>query len=89
MQDYDAIRRELERYRPDLLKRREVLLLSKGDLIHDETLLDDLNRKLAERGLEAMRISAASAQGIDVFVQKMFDAVEGTRRDAERSEKGD
>jgi GTP-binding protein len=86
MADYDAIRRELERYRPDLLKRREVLVLSKADLVHDETQLDDLNRELAERGLDALRISAASAQGIDAFVHEMFDAVEKTRRDDERRE---
>ena len=86
--DYDAIRLELERYRPDLLKRREVLVLSKGDLVHDETQLDDLIRKLAERGLDAIRISAASAQGIDALVHEMFDAVEKTRRDDEQREDG-
>jgi GTP-binding protein len=86
MAGYDAIRRELGRYRPDLLKRREVLVLSKADLVHDETQLDDLNRELTERGLDALWISAASAQGIDALMHEMFDAVEKARRDDEQGE---
>ena len=82
--DYDAIRHELGRYRQDLLERREILVLSKSDLVHDESLLDDLRRRLAERGLEAMPISAAGSQGIDRLLREMFDAVDESRKDERR-----
>lgn len=74
--DYDAIRRELERYQPELLERREILVLSKIDLIHDESLLEDLTRRLAERSLTAMRISAAASIDVDPLLRAMFDAVD-------------
>ena len=86
LDDYDAIRRELERYRPELLDRREILVLNKCDLLHDEALVTPLIERLAERDLHALRISGAASQGIDELLIEMFDAVEAARRDDEERE---
>jgi GTP-binding protein len=82
--DYDAIRQELERYRPEMLERREILVLSKNDLVHDDSLLEDLLARLAARGLEPMRISAAGSDGIDLLLHQMFDAVDEAKREDEK-----
>jgi GTP-binding protein len=82
--DYDAIRRELGRYQPALLERHEILVLSKGDLVPEETVLTELDERLAERGLEALRISAAASLGIDDLLRKMFDAVDEAKREEEQ-----
>ncbi|HPG24507.1 MAG TPA: GTPase ObgE, partial [Myxococcota bacterium] len=79
--DYDAIRTELGRYRPELLDRREILVLNKCDLIHDESLVEDVLARLGARGLEPIRISAAGAQGIETLLTRMFDAVDAARAD--------
>ena len=84
--DYDAIRRELERYRPELLDRRELVVLSKSDLVHDDALVADLEASLRGRGLEVRRISAAANDGLDGLLTELFDAVEQARRDAEDEE---
>jgi len=81
--DYDAIRRELGRYQPALLERREIVVLSKCDLIHDEALLTELLARLEARGIRPRRISAAASVGIDPLVRELFDLVEESRR-AER-----
>jgi GTP-binding protein len=81
--DYDAIRHELGRYRPDLLERRELIVLSKADLVHDETLIEDLEAGFARRELNFRRISAAASQGLDALLTELFDAVETTRREEE------
>ncbi len=87
--DYDAIRRELGRYRPELLERKEVVVLSKGDLVHDDAMIADLEAKLAARDIETRRISAAASQGMDDLLHAMFDAVEEERAlDEEREEAG-
>jgi GTP-binding protein len=83
--DYDAIRRELGRYQPALLERREIVVLSKCDLIHDESLLGELLARLEARGIQPRRISAAASVGIDPLVRELFDLVEEARR-AERAE---
>jgi GTP-binding protein len=90
LKDYDAIRRELGRYRPELLERREILVLNKCDLIHDEALVDPLIARLAERNLTPLRISGAASMGLDRLVVEMFDAVDAARReDDENHEKKD
>jgi len=77
--DYDAIRRELGRYRPELLDRKEILALSKCDLVHDEEALAELRARLGERGLEARAISAATGEGIEALLHETFDAVDLAR----------
>ncbi len=81
--DYDAIRRELERYQPALLSRREIVVLSKADLIHEEGVVAGLEARLAERGLRARRVSAATGQGVDALLEEVFGAVEAARREEE------
>lgn len=84
--DYDAIRVELGRYRPELLERREIVVLSKCDLVHDEAILHDLESRLAARQLEARRISAAGSLGLDSLLRETFDAVDAARlEDAEQA----
>ena len=84
--DYDANRRELERFQPELLDRHEIVDLSKNDLIHDDALLEGTLARLAERGLEPLRISAASRQGLEPLLREIFDAVDEARR-ADRDER--
>ena len=81
--DYDAIRHELGRYRPELLDRREIVVLSKADLIHDDALTADLEKALADRGLQVRRISSAATQGLDGLLAETFDAVETARAEDE------
>lgn len=82
LKDYAAIRQELGRYRPELLERREILVLNKCDLIHDEALVAPLIAKLAEQDLHPLRISGAASQGLEGLLRVMFDAVEAARDDA-------
>ncbi len=77
--DYEAIRRELGRYQPALLERREIVVLSKCDLIHDESLLTDLLERLEARGIRPRRISAAASVGIDPLVRELLDLVDEAR----------
>ena len=83
--DYHAIRRELGRYRPELLERRELVVLSKCDLMHDDPRLDELETRLRAEGLAPRRISSATNKGIDALLIATFDAVDQARReDAEK-----
>ncbi len=86
LKDYDAIRYELARYRPDLLERPEILVLNKSDLIHDEALVEDLMSRLTERGLSSLRVSGAAAQGLDPLLIEMFKAVDSARIEAAKKE---
>ncbi|HEB91806.1 MAG TPA: GTPase ObgE [Deltaproteobacteria bacterium] len=88
MKDYEAIRRELGRYRPELLERQEILVLNKSDLVHDEALVAPLLERLTERGLRPLQVSSAASQGLDLLLRSMFEAVEDARREAAVDETG-
>ncbi len=79
LEDYDAIRRELRRYRAQLCDRKEIVALSKVDLLHDDREILAFEEKLQARGLRTMRISAATGAGCRELVDSMFDAVEAAR----------
>jgi GTP-binding protein len=86
IKDYDAIRHELGRYRPELLDRREILVLNKCDLLHDETLIHPLLAQIAERDLQCLRVSGAASQGLDSLLRETFEAVEAARLEEEEGE---
>ena len=87
MKDYDAIRRELGRYRADLLDRQEIIALNKVDLFHDQSDLMAFEKQLNDRGLQAVKISGATGNGCAELVDLMFDAVAAAEAVATQGEK--
>jgi GTP-binding protein len=69
--DYDVIRRELERYSPELALRKEIVALTKADLPHVQEAYDELKAAFAERGVELHLVSAASHDGLDALVSRL------------------
>lgn len=88
LEDYDAIRRELGRYRPELLDRREIVVVNKIDVASDERVLEAVEQRLGERGIVPLRISGATGQGVAELARTMLDAVDRAvateREEAER-----
>ena len=73
IKDYDAIRRELGRYRADLIERREIVVLNKIDVIHDERELSAVEEALRARGLQPWKISAATGAGCRPAAATTYD----------------
>jgi len=86
--DYEAIRAELERYRPELGERQEILVLNKTDLVEDEMTLNQLEDGLKARGLQPIRLSGATGEGAPELVRTMLLTVEQAIR-AERESEAD
>ena len=80
LHDYEAVRTELGSYALGLLDRREIVALSKIDLVSERDALVDIETKLRDRGCQTIRISSASREGIDELVTCIMQALE--REDA-------
>jgi GTP-binding protein len=78
--DYETLRVELGRYQPALLDRPEIVVLSKTDLVPDESVMQGLEAQLAAKGLEVITISAPTSDGIDTLVGRLFEAVAEANR---------
>jgi GTP-binding protein len=80
---YETIRRELGAYRPDLLERGELIVLSKIDLVQDDSDLEAAEAELRSRGRTVVRLSAATGEGVNVLLGKMLTALDDAMLDTD------
>ena len=81
--DYEALRVELGRYQPELLCRREIILLNKTDLFADgqqQRELDDLEAALRCSGSQVLRTSGSTGQGTRELVAALIRALDEVNR---------
>jgi GTP-binding protein len=76
MKRYDAIRRELGAYSADLLERRELVVLSKTDLVSNPEDLDSVETEMRERGLTVLRVSAVAGTGVNALLDAMLHSLD-------------
>jgi GTP-binding protein len=76
VEHYETIRRELGSYSPDLLERRELVVLSKIDLVQDPSDLDAVEAELSGRGLRVLRLSSVTGAGVDALLNAMVEALD-------------
>ncbi len=73
---YEAIRQELGSYNLDLLERRELVVLSKIDLVIDPDALDPVEAELSRRGLRVFRLSSATGAGVEPLLRAMVQTLD-------------
>lgn len=71
VQDYQALRAELQNFNPDLCERPEIVALSKADLPDVTDAFEELQRRFADIGVELRLVSAPTHQGIDAIVKEV------------------
>jgi GTP-binding protein len=69
--DFDVINQELARYAPDLAKKPQVVVLNKVDAI-DPKDIEEYRREFAEAGVELGAMSAATGEGVQVVLEKVW-----------------
>jgi GTP-binding protein len=82
VQNYRAIRRELELHDPALGERPEIACLSKAELTDSEAVRDRLERELAR---PVLSISAATGQGLSVLVGKIAELLKERESEDQRA----
>ncbi len=88
---YDAIRSELANYQPALLERREIIVLNKLDLTardEDRAAVDACEAQLRGRGLEVLRISGVTGNGVRELVAAMWQALSAEREREDAAAEG-
>lgn len=75
--DYRAIRRELEKYSPELALRPEVTVLSKADVTEVNEAYPALRERFAAAGIVLHQISAATRQGLAELVDHVYRVSRG------------
>lgn len=76
--DYETIRSELMNYEAELLKRCEILVLNKIDLVSDRTRLDALARRFPVASERIFWISGATGEGVPQLLGALLKALDET-----------
>lgn len=71
VEDYDALRHELERFNPELAERSEIVALNKIDLLGDSDATVSIAEHFESRGVPFFQISAATGAGLPALVDAM------------------
>ena len=82
--DFDVIRRELELYNAELLRKPEIVVASKIDAVDDPARVAALAARAEAEGLPFLRISAVTGEGIPALLEAMWPPIaEGREADAD------
>ena len=76
LENYHAIRRELEQYDVELGRRPEILVLTKSELPESDQVRQELSTHLGE---DVLAISAVTGQGLDHLLRRITAALDGQR----------
>ena len=79
LERYEAIRGELGAYSPDLLKRKELVVLSKIDLVPNPRDLDSIEAELCGRERSVLRVSAVTGAGVGTLLNTMLRSLDDVR----------
>ncbi|MEZ4224906.1 MAG: GTPase ObgE [Polyangiaceae bacterium] len=73
LKDYDIIRAELGKFNPEMLRRPEVVALTKADLTETQEAFPELAARFAERGIQLRLVSAASHHGLTDLMEELLE----------------
>jgi GTP-binding protein len=75
--DLAVIRRELELFRADLIRRPQLVAANKIDSLDDPERLAGLRARAAQWGLPVLEISAVTGQGVPVLLESLWREMTG------------
>jgi GTP-binding protein len=73
MGQYKAIRKELEAYHPDLIKKPEIVIFTKMDVTEVREQAPQAEKLFKKAGIPVLEISAAKREGLKTVIEKTFE----------------
>lgn len=85
-EDFIKINQELEKYNQKLSKKPQIIACNKMDIPEAEEMYNELREKFINEGYEIFPISAATKQGIQPLMNKVYNILEQVIEDDENVE---
>ncbi len=80
--DYEALRKELQAFDPELAKRPTLVAMTKADLPEVQEAYIDAKARFARKKIKLYLVSAATGEGVKELVQKLYALVSEGRQKA-------
>ena len=78
---FNIINRELKEYSPELLKKPQIVVGNKIDILSDKSLIKTLENYFNEKGYPFVPISLATKEGIDKLKEKIKELYENLNKE--------
>ncbi len=69
VEDFDIICEEMKKFNEELTKKPQIAIGNKIDVLYDDSLKDEFEKAMKERGVEVFFISAAAHKGTDELMK--------------------
>ncbi len=76
LNDYNTLRRELEKYNPEMLEKQQIIAVSKIDIVDEETKKQLAELKFTDDKISPLLISSVTHENIDILKFKIWDILE-------------
>jgi GTP-binding protein len=73
--DLDTVNQELALFSENLARRPQIVGINKIDIAEARARLPELQARLAARGIDALALSAATGEGVQALVQRVWTAL--------------
>ncbi len=81
LHDFNVIEHEMEAFDPALLKKGQVVVLTKIDALHEREELEPLKKLFEGRGFEVFAISAVTGENLQPLVRRLGAVVRQVRKE--------
>jgi GTP-binding protein len=78
-QDLKTINAELEAFDPALMRKPQIAVITKTDLVGEPKKIESLRKKIAKKGFETLAVSAVSGKGLDELVRLIADKLKAMK----------
>ena len=74
--DFEKINYELEKYSSELIKKPQIVVANKIDVLQDENDYKEFEKKIRAKGYELFRVSAATGEGLDELFNRTYELLQ-------------
>lgn len=75
VEDFEKINQELEKFKPELATRPQIIAANKVDIAVDSKVADDFTKEMLSRGYEVFLISAVTGTGLSELIYRTAELV--------------
>ncbi|WP_457644502.1 GTPase ObgE [Persephonella sp.] len=73
---FEIINKELEKYSPELVKKPQIVVGNKIDMLSDRSLIEKLKKEFSKRGYPFVAVSLVTKEGLDQLIKLIAEVYE-------------
>ncbi|SNZ15304.1 GTPase ObgE [Hydrogenobacter hydrogenophilus] len=77
LEAFKIVNSEMEKYNPELLKKKQIVVGTKIDILSDREILNDLKREFEKMGYMFIPVSSITGEGMDTLRKVIIEQIKG------------